>query len=194
MVYEYYIEWLNTRFIGIFYGQDASQIGPVRSGRYFDEHILRMYHAYFVFNFADPFKEMPYFLGGDLQKFLVVPGGNCDVQPFFTSRVSHGIGDPAHYECYFNSTRFSAYPAQAGADNTRQSLRNGVFSLLAPAEGAAVDRIFTHYSRCDYNYWQYDPATTRYLRYQEISPDQTPQHIDDCSDTRRPTRRWSTPS
>lgn len=53
-VFEYYIEWFDTRFIGIFYGNNAKQIGPVRSGRYFDEHITRMFHAYYVFNFADP--------------------------------------------------------------------------------------------------------------------------------------------
>ena len=71
-VYEYYIEWLNTRFIGVFYGDNAKQIGPVRSGRYFDEHITRMYHGYYVFNYADP-REFNYFLGGDLEKFVVVP-------------------------------------------------------------------------------------------------------------------------
>ncbi len=54
VVYEYYIEWLDTRFIGVFYGDNAKQIGPVRSGRYFDEHITRMYHSYYVFNYADP--------------------------------------------------------------------------------------------------------------------------------------------
>jgi len=73
VVFEYYIEWGYTRFIGIFYGNDASKIGPVRSGRYFDEHITRMYHAYYVFNFADP-REYKYFMGGDLAKSLVVPG------------------------------------------------------------------------------------------------------------------------
>src|SRR5687767_1955906 len=44
VVYEYYIEWGDTRFIAVFYGNDAEQVGPVRSGRFFDEHILRMYH------------------------------------------------------------------------------------------------------------------------------------------------------
>jgi hypothetical protein len=181
VVFEYYIEWLDTRFIGIFYGNDASQIGPVRSGRYFDEHILRMYHAYYVFNYADP-REYAYFLGGDLQKWLVVPGyGNCP--PFFQDRVSKTITDVLHYETYFDSTRFSGCPSAENADNSRQALRGGFFNLVAPVEGAEVDRIFTHYSRCDYNYWKYDPATMRYLRYQEISPNQAPQHIDDCSDT-----------
>ncbi len=181
VVFEYYIEWLDTRFIGIFYGNNSSQIGPVRSGRYFDEHILRMYHAYYVFNYADP-RELTYFLGGDLQNWLVVPGyGQCP--PFFQDRVSQTITDVRHYETYFDSTRFSDCLAANGGDNTRQALRETTVDATPPAGSASVDRIFTHYSRCAYNYWQYDPTTLRYLRYQEVSPDQSPAHIDDCSDT-----------
>ena len=180
VVFEYYIEWLNTRFIGIFYGDNAKQIGPVRSGRYFDEHITRMYHAYYVFNYADP-REFQYFLGGDLEKWVLVPGyGECP--PFFQYRFSSLIKDVPHYETYFDSTRFSDCLAQKHGDNQPQSLRGGFFSTSVPAGGYPVDRIFTHYSKCDYNYWEYDPKAGRYLRYQEISKIQTPAHIDDCVD------------
>jgi len=181
VVYEYYIEWADTRFIGVFYSQDAKQIGPVRSGRYFDEHITRMYHAYYVFNFADP-REYSYYLGGDLQPFMVVPGyGTCP--PFFEHKVSDRISDIRHYEMYFDSTRFGACLARKSADNSRQPLRNGFFSPVEPAGGASVHRIFTHYSSCDYNYWEYDPATGVYLRYQETSASKDPQYLNACSDT-----------
>jgi hypothetical protein len=182
VVYEYYIEWANTRFIGIFYGNDAKQIGPVRSGRYFDEHITRMYQAYYVFNFADP-REYSYFLGGDLQPFMVVPGyGTCP--PFFQYKVSSVIADVRHYETYFDSTRFAECLSRKNGDNTRPLLRSGAFNVVPPAgEVAPVLRIYTHYSRCDYNYWDYDPATGRYLRFQETSPNPEPKHLNDCADS-----------
>jgi hypothetical protein len=180
VVYEYYIEWLDTRFVGVFYGNDAKQIGPVRSGRYFDEHITRMYHGYYVFNFADP-REFNYFLGGDLQQFVVVPGG-ADCPPFYQVRVSTLIRDVRHYETYFDSTRFSDCLARKNADNQRQPLRGGFFSATVPVGGSAVARIFSHYSKCDYNYWEYNPDNSRYLRYQEVSRIQTPAHLEDCSD------------
>ena len=181
IVFEYYIEWLNTRFIGIYYGSDAKQVGPVRSGRYFDEHITRMYHSYYVFNYADP-REFNYFLGGDLQKFVVVPGfGECP--PFFQYRVAQQIKDVAHYETYFDSTRFGGCLARKDADNQRQELHGSFFSADPPVGGVLVDRIFTHYSKCDYNYWEYVPQTGRYVRYQEVSKIQTPVHLEDCSDT-----------
>ncbi|HEX8992623.1 MAG TPA: DUF3048 domain-containing protein [Anaerolineales bacterium] len=180
VVFEYYIEWLNTRFIAIFYGNDAKQVGPVRSGRYFDEHITRMYHSYYVFNYADP-REFTYFLGGDLQKFVVVPGyGDCP--PFFQFRFSSIIKDVPHYETYFDTTRFTGCLEQKGADNQRQPLRSSFFSGSVAAGGSPVARIYTHYSVCDYNYWQYDAASGRYLRYQEASKIQTPAHLDDCVD------------
>lgn len=180
VVYEYYIEWLDTRFIGVFYGNDAKQIGPVRSGRYFDEHITRMYHAYYVFNYADP-REFNYFLGGDLQKFVVVPGGS-DCPPFFQFRFSTLVKDVNHYETYFDSTRFSDCLKLKNMDNQPQNIRSGFFSGNVPADGVPVTRVFTHYSKCDYNYWQYDPTNDRYLRYQETSAIQTPAHFDDCID------------
>ncbi len=109
VVFEYYIEWGYTRFIGLMYSANATKIGPVRSGRYFDEHITRMYQAFYVFNFADP-REYRYFLGGDLAKSMVVPGGNCSVAPFFTSRGSSVTGDASHYECYFDSNSLRRVP------------------------------------------------------------------------------------
>jgi hypothetical protein len=46
-----------------------------------------------------------------------------------------------------------------------------------------VKRIFTHYSQCDYNYWEYDPQTRRYLRYQETNPEKYVEHLNDCVDS-----------
>lgn len=183
VVFEYYIEWGYTRFIGLFYGNDATQIGPVRSGRYFDEHITRMYHAYYVFNYADP-REFNYFLGGDLREFMVVPGyGGCP--PFFEHRFSTRIADVSHYETYFDSTKFAGCLAKKSADNSRQDLRRTFFSPAPPSSGQSVSRILTYYSRCDYNYWQYDAKSGRYLRYQEASPSKDIRSINDCVDDPR---------
>lgn len=180
VVYEYYIEWANTRFIGVFYGNNASQIGPVRSGRYFDEHITRMYHAYYVFNYADP-REYSYYLGTDLQPFMVVPG-YTSCPPFFEHKVSSLISDSRHYEMYFDSSRFADCLTRKSADNSRQVLRNGFFSAVPPEVGAPVRRVFTHYSSCDYNYWEYDPAQGLYLRFQETSASKELSHLNDCKD------------
>ncbi|HEY9152069.1 MAG TPA: DUF3048 C-terminal domain-containing protein [Anaerolineales bacterium] len=168
VAFEYYIEWGDSRFIGVFYGQNAKQVGPVRSGRFFDEHVLRMYHAYYVFNNADP-REQDYFYGSDFQKFLVPPGADgAACPPFFTFRYSKDVADVGHFEQYFDTTKFSACLAnKKGADNSYPSLRSSFFSGQAPIGGIPVNRIYTRYSPNDYNYWEYDPASGRYLRYQQ---------------------------
>jgi hypothetical protein len=53
IVFEYYTEEGTTRFIAIYYGKDAEQVGSIRSARFFDEHIVRMYRGFFVFGSGD---------------------------------------------------------------------------------------------------------------------------------------------
>jgi hypothetical protein len=52
LVYEYYTEHGSTRFAAVYYGQDAEQVGPIRSARFFDAHVVRMYKAVFAFGSA----------------------------------------------------------------------------------------------------------------------------------------------
>ncbi len=52
-VIEYYIEEGTTRFAAVFLGQDSSMVGPIRSGRFFDNHLIMMYRANFAFGSAD---------------------------------------------------------------------------------------------------------------------------------------------
>ncbi|MBK9604393.1 MAG: DUF3048 domain-containing protein [Anaerolineales bacterium] len=74
VVYEYYIEW-GYPFYRRHVRKRLSMVGPARSGRYFDEHIARMYNAFLVFKFADP-REYSYLQNSTLNEFLVVPGGS----------------------------------------------------------------------------------------------------------------------
>jgi hypothetical protein len=165
-VFEYYIEWGDTRFIAIFYGNDARQVGPVRSGRFFDEHVTRMYHAFYVFNFADP-RELDYFRESDLLNFLVTPGcPQCTCPPFFVFNPNK-LADENHLTSYFDTTRFYDCNAKKGVNNSRQAIRNGFFSELIPHSEYELKRIYTYYSTRDYHYWEYDPQTRKYFRFQE---------------------------
>ena len=163
VVFEYYIEDGLTRFIAIFYGNNAERVGPVRSGRFFDEHIVRMYHAFFVFKYADP-RVYDYFTGSDLAGYLIVPGnGVCP--PFVV-----GPGDRDTYNNIFlNTTKFNECIAKrAGVDNDRPSLHSSFFSFIPPTSDQLATRIYTQYSADDYNYWEYLPKENKYLRYQEV--------------------------
>ncbi|GAB4504525.1 MAG: hypothetical protein Fur0043_15190 [Anaerolineales bacterium] len=163
VVFEYYIEDGLTRFIAVFYGNDAAMAGPVRSGRFFDEHIARMYQAFFVFKYADP-RVYDYYKESDLKDYLVVPGnGACP--PFVVGKG----GRDTYNNIFLNTVKFKDCIARrAGVDNNRPPLRSGFFSSLPSQSGLPAERIFTQYSVDDYNYWQYLRTENRYLRYQEV--------------------------
>lgn len=164
-VYEYYIEAGLTRFIAVFYSNDSEWVGPVRSGRYFDENIQRMYHAFLVFKFADPRVEKHLETTADVAPFLVVPTiGTCPPFHFMTSRHIEDYNNS-----YFNTTLWKDCVAKKGLDNKRQALRSYFFNENLLTSGLPGTQIFTYYSVDSYNNWRYDPETHQYMRYQETS-------------------------
>lgn len=164
-IYEYYIEGGLTRFIAVFYGNNSEWVGPVRSGRYFDEHIQRMYHAYLVFKFADPRVETHLETTPDVAPFLVVPSiGSC---PPFRLKPDRDV--EAYNNSYFNTLLWKDCVVKNGLENERQMIRNGFFSEMAPVSELKGTRMYTYYSADSYNYWDYDSESKQYIRYQELS-------------------------
>jgi len=160
-VFEYYIEDGLTRFIAVFYGNDSEWVGPVRSGRYFDEHIERMYHAFLVFKYADP-REYAHFEQSDFADFLVVPGfGACP--PFRESKRKI----ESYNNVYFNTTLWKDCADRQGVDNSRQNIRNGFFSGEPSQSDLLGLKMFVYYTDDSYHYWEYQPDVQQYIRYQE---------------------------
>ena len=156
-IYESYIEDGLTRFIAVYYSQDASRVGPVRSGRYFDEHVMRMYHAALVFADADERVEK-HLMEGDLLHLLFLPrDDNCP--PLCEDKSIPG------YNNFFVDT------AGVGAklsDNSRQELRPTFFSSELPMQAQKqISSVYTHYSVYSYNYWNYDPSSQVYRRFSD---------------------------
>jgi hypothetical protein len=159
LVYEYYIEDGLTRFIAVYYSQDAARAGPVRSGRYFDEYIMRMYHAALVFANADERVEK-HLLESDLIHLLFLPrDDNCPPLCRDTSIVG-----------YNNVFVDTAGVGPKLSDNSHQQLRALLFgALMYPMAMPAVNRVYTHYSIYSYNYWEYDPAGQVYRRFSDAA-------------------------
>lgn len=164
-VYEYYLEDDMTRFVGIFYGQDASRVGPVRSGRLFDENIVRMYKAIIVFGFGDN-KVMKELLDSNIRQFLVIEHpDNCP--PLCR------IGPQNAYNTLFlNTEQVGPYIEGLNVNNDRQNLDGLQFSIRAPA-GLPGSKVSIRYSYFSYHYWQFDSTTNRYMRFQETEDDMT---------------------
>jgi len=162
-VFEYYIEAALTRFVAVFYGHDSEWVGPVRSGRFFDENIQRMYQSYLVFKFADK-RVLTYFKTTDFADFLVVPtNGSC---PPFNTLVSRDLD--VYVNVYFNTVLWKTCVEKHGLRNDPPSFRTDLFNENYVANTMlSGDLIYTYYSADSYNYWQFVPETGEYIRFQE---------------------------
>lgn len=174
VVYEYYMERSITRFIGVFYGNDASRVGPVRSGRFFDEHIFTMYDSSFTFGYADKLvmdywrEEGPevlrrFALEGQISNFY-----DCSATGSYPLCRDRSL---VTYNNMFADTRAlaDAVERQNGLPNTPPDLTGMRFAYRPPEGGAAASGLFFRYSLIIYGKWEYSPELNQYLRYQETS-------------------------
>ena len=162
-VFEYYIEAGLSRFVAVFYGNDSEWVGPVRSGRFFDENIQRMYQSYLVFKYADK-RVLTYFKTTDFADFLVVPT-NRSCPPF---RPLDSRNVEVYSNTYFNTVTWKDCVDQNKLRNDPPSFRSGTFDAnYVPPFAVAGNLIYTYYSEDAYHYWLYVPDTGEYARFQE---------------------------
>jgi hypothetical protein len=159
-VYEYYIADAMSRFVGVFYGYDASRVGPIRSARLFDAHVTRMYHGVFIFGWADD-AVLKFLFAPDLKSYMVVERPtNCP--PLCR------IGPEAAYNTLFADTmQMADYLTKRRTNNDPQNLNGLRFKLETPPSGNPGENIAIQYSFVSFHRWEYDAQQGRYLRYQE---------------------------
>jgi hypothetical protein len=158
IVFEYYAEEGSTRFAAIFYGNDASMVGPIRSGRFIDDDLVRGYKAVFAFGSAYV-AEMQRFNASDYANRMVVEGPGKPLTRY----------DPNGYDYLMvNTADLSAYATRQGFNGV-QNLDNMSFKLDPPAGGQPGTQIFVHYSGAIYNRWDFDQVSGKYLRFSDTA-------------------------
>lgn len=167
IVYEYYHNNDLPRFHAIFYSRDAELAGPIRSGRLLDIHLVAMYQSDFVFGSADE-RILDQLNDQTYRKRLIylLDGDPCPPQPVCRY-------DPAGYNLLVTGTQavreyLSEYREQR---DDRPDLDGMWFNPGLPQGGQPLVRLYVRYSYGAYLYWQWDPTTGRYLRYQDTQED-----------------------
>jgi hypothetical protein len=158
IVFEYYTEEGGTRFAAVFYGNDASMVGPIRSGRFIDAHLVRGYKA--IFAFGGAYKaEMDSFMGSDFANRMVMEAPYTPLKRY----------DPNGFNYLVVATSdLSDYAAKRGLGGA-QNLNNMLFKLAAPAGGEPARQLSVHYSGATYGRWDFDPASSKYLRFSDTA-------------------------
>jgi hypothetical protein len=76
--------------------------------------------------------------------------------------------EPDSYDFLLTGTReIHQYAQERGIDDVAQPLHGLFFHLDPPAGGLPANQITTRISIDSYNQWQYDSASSRYLRFQD---------------------------
>jgi hypothetical protein len=193
IVYEYYMERGISRFIAVFYGKEAEKVGPVRSGRFFDEHIFRMYDGVFVFGSADQ-RVMDHFLqlGTHWFNSLVLESEIDRLRSCAPRVASHFCRDRSiisYNNMFTNTTALTEFIAKRNG-NYRPDLTGMHFADRLPSGGEIGLNVYTRYSLFMYNWWQYSVETGKYLRSQETVGYPNPEkvsyeeHVDDLTGER----------
>jgi hypothetical protein len=159
IVYDYYQNFGLTRLHAIFLSHNAETVGPIRSARLLDQSLVSMYQSIFAFGSAEQ-RTYSRLFGAEYANRLVVEGNtNC---PPLCREDPNG----SNY-LVTNTDQLSAYASSKGVDNVRQNLDGMSFNSSTPTGGQPVKQIFVRFSISAYSFWDFNPDSGRYLRFQD---------------------------
>jgi hypothetical protein len=165
--YEYYTEEGTTRFIAIFYGNDADLVGPVRSARLFDLNIVPMYKSAFAFGSAWSLVLNRLFSQDYANRLLIETSWTFPA--IFRQNVN------GNNYLMVNTALIKDALRNYGATNERQNLDGMFFMAQHPAGGSPANTVYTRFSSAIYNRWDYDPTTQKYKRFSDTQNAGSPE-------------------
>ena len=164
LIFEHYAEGGVTRLTAVFYGQGASQVGSVRSGRMIDLEIPVMYQAAFAYSGSsigvrDKIRDSAF-----IDRVISPDFGYGE--PYFVRMPRENI--PFEHTLFADLYDVWAW-LDNNDDNARPELTGMAFSESLP-EGSEADsaaNVFVGYIAGESQVkWVYSPGTGRYLRWQ----------------------------
>jgi len=163
IVFEYSIEFGDTRFAAIYYSRFPDKIGPIRSARHIDIHLVNGYKSILVFGGA--YEDLLDLLSdSDFGDRLVREGPN-------TQPAMYRYDPEGRNYLLTDLTQMDPILEKYGIDNQRQDLGGMLFSQNTPPGGHDAGKLEIRFSPASYNYWQYDGPAGRYLRFSETQND-----------------------
>jgi len=162
IVFSYFIGEGMTRYLALFYGQDATQVGPVRSGRLIDSQLVNLYGGFLGMVGADRtvWRDIASSLPG---RFLTEMPVNCPA-----------LCDNGYGTAFANTEAFTERVRELGLDDQRPDLSGLRFDESWPEGGQEAIRLWLYISYYNQVGWEYQAEDRVYLRSQEkTQPDGT---------------------
>jgi hypothetical protein len=158
IVFEYYIGEMFNRFLPVFYGNDASQVGPIRSGRLVDSQLTQMFRGVLVYGNAD--ERVDTVLDKDLGARAI---------PYKYSPCPPVCGDDTHSVTgvFADSAGVTEYSRSLGVVQEKPGLQFATFTNDPPQGGEPASQLLVQYAEINRGEWQFDAASAKYLRWIE---------------------------
>lgn len=155
IVFEYYIGEFMNRFLAIFYGQDAKQAGPIRSGRFVDAQLVPMYGGLLMYGSADKRVDdvLRQELGDRAINHLEAP---CPVVCGGDTHLNRVVVDTA---------KFTQFAIDNNVNEDRPNLNGMIFDPTVPQGDQMAVQIAVQYVKFYRGEWRYDPKTSLYMRW-----------------------------
>lgn len=164
IVYEHYTEGGLSRFSALYYGKEAEIVGPIRSARFVDIQLVRMYGAIFAYGSAD---------GRVLEQIDSAEFAERALREFPAGCPPLCRLDPTGQNHLITDTRsLQAFYADLGVDLNAPNLSGMAFDELTPGAAQPGTGVAVTYSDDNFHTWEFEPETGRYLRSQETGAGQ----------------------
>ncbi|HMD88008.1 MAG TPA: DUF3048 domain-containing protein [Anaerolineaceae bacterium] len=160
IVFEYYIGEGTNRFAALYYGQDSTKVGPVRSGRRVDAQLGRMYQSILGYDSADQTLVNPIIVKALGNRAISLNSFTC---PALCDTGAHTVTS-----VFANTSELSQFAAShQGVINQRQKLDGMSFDSRTPTAGQIANTVDIFFNLYDQGEWRYNPSTGQYLRWIE---------------------------
>jgi len=161
LLFEFYQEEGETRWMALFLSQDVAKVGPIRSGRISDEMLEKKYQSILVFNAEDDRVWFSMAKQDVLSHSLWEGKASCPALCRDSSQASIN-------SLYGNTAALRKAAEAVGIPDVAPDLRGMAFDPVAPANGKPgqdlLVRFLTDQTRAE---WRYDPASDKYFRWSE---------------------------
>jgi hypothetical protein len=158
IVFDYYIGEMFNRFLAVFYGDNAPQVGPIRSGRLVDAQLTQMFRGILVYGNAD--ERVDTILNRELGS-RALPSKFSPCPPV--------CGDDTHSVTgvFADSAAVTDYSRNNGIPQEFPGLQFATFSSEPPPGGQPGNQLLVQYAEINKGEWEYDASSGKYLRWIE---------------------------
>jgi len=158
LVFEYYIGTGTNRFMGVYYGQDAPKVGPIRSGRLVDAQLVPMYQG--ILGYSGAFWQVNNAIFAALgSRAIQSSPSNCP------AICDDGRG--LVYTVFAKTSELTKLSTTLGIDNSRPNLDGMHFDSRPPSGNQPGDQLTIMFNIQNVGEWRFDADSGLYKRWIE---------------------------